>query len=26
VIKGDFRDKVLDMLIKAGFKAKKAGG
>lgn len=26
LIQGDFRDKVLDMLIKAGYKAKKAGG
>ncbi|MBN1113300.1 MAG: translation initiation factor [Bacteroidales bacterium] len=26
LIQGDFRDKVLDILIKAGFKAKKAGG
>ncbi|MCW3785204.1 translation initiation factor [Plebeiibacterium sediminum] len=26
LIQGDFRDKVLDLLIKAGYKAKKAGG
>ena len=26
IIQGDFRDKVLDLLIKAGYKAKKAGG
>lgn len=26
LIQGEFRDKVLDMLIKAGYKAKKAGG
>jgi translation initiation factor 1 len=26
MIQGDFRDKVLDLLIKAGYKAKKAGG
>jgi translation initiation factor 1 len=26
IIQGDFRDKVLDVLIKAGYKAKKAGG
>lgn len=26
LIQGDFRDKILDILIKAGFKAKKAGG
>ncbi len=25
-IQGDFRDKVLDLLIKAGYKAKKSGG
>ena len=26
LLQGDHRDKVLDMLIKAGYKAKKAGG
>jgi translation initiation factor 1 len=26
LIQGDFRDKVMDLLIKAGYKAKKAGG
>ncbi|MCC2546397.1 translation initiation factor [Hymenobacter sp. BT175] len=26
LIQGDFRDKVLDVLLKAGYKAKKAGG
>lgn len=26
VIQGDFRDRVLDLLTKAGYKAKKAGG
>ena len=26
IIQGDFRDKVLDLVIKAGYKAKKAGG
>lgn len=26
IIQGDFRDRVLDLLIKAGYKAKKAGG
>ncbi|GJM63333.1 translation initiation factor [Persicobacter diffluens] len=26
MIQGDFRDKVLDLLIKAGYKAKKSGG
>ncbi len=26
LIQGDFRDKVLDLLKKAGYKAKKAGG
>jgi translation initiation factor 1 len=26
MIQGDFRDKVLDLLSKAGYKAKKAGG
>ena len=26
LIQGDFRDKVLDLLAKAGYKAKKAGG
>ncbi|MCT4639026.1 MAG: translation initiation factor [Bacteroidales bacterium] len=26
LIQGDFRDKVLDILIKAGYKAKKSGG
>lgn len=26
LIQGDFRDKVLDLLIKAGYKAKRAGG
>ncbi len=26
LIQGDHRDKVLDLLIKAGYKAKKAGG
>jgi len=26
LIQGDFRDKVLDLLIKSGFKAKKSGG
>jgi translation initiation factor 1 len=26
LIQGDFRDKVVDLLIKAGYKAKKAGG
>ena len=26
LIQGDFRDKVLDLLVKAGYKAKKAGG
>jgi translation initiation factor 1 len=26
LIQGDFRDKILELLIKAGYKAKKAGG
>ncbi len=26
IIQGDFRDKVIDILAKAGYKAKKAGG
>lgn len=26
IIQGDFRDKVLELLIKAGYKAKKSGG
>ena len=26
VVQGDFRDKVLEALLKAGYKAKKAGG
>ncbi len=26
IIQGDFRDKILDILLKAGYKAKKAGG
>lgn len=26
IIQGDFRDKVIDALTKAGYKAKKAGG
>lgn len=26
IIQGDFRDKVLDLLIQAGYKAKKSGG
>lgn len=26
IIQGDFRDKIVDLLIKAGYKAKKAGG
>ncbi len=26
LIQGDFRDKIIDLLIKAGYKAKKAGG
>ncbi|WP_282035913.1 translation initiation factor [Saccharicrinis aurantiacus] len=26
IIQGDFRDKVLDLVIKAGYKAKKSGG
>jgi translation initiation factor 1 len=26
IIQGDFRDKVMDMLIAAGYKAKKSGG
>ncbi len=26
VIQGDMRDRVLDLLVKAGYKAKKAGG
>ncbi len=26
IIQGDFRDKVTELLIKAGYKAKKAGG
>ncbi|MDL2319915.1 translation initiation factor [Alistipes sp. OttesenSCG-928-B03] len=26
IIQGDFRDRVIDILIKAGYKAKKAGG
>ena len=26
VIQGDFRDRVTDLLLKAGYKAKKAGG
>jgi translation initiation factor 1 len=26
LIQGDFRDKILDLLIKTGYKAKKAGG
>ncbi|NVN93748.1 MAG: translation initiation factor [Bacteroidetes bacterium] len=26
LIQGDFRDKVLDLLLMAGYKAKKAGG
>lgn len=26
IIQGDFRDKILDILIKAGYKAKRSGG
>jgi translation initiation factor 1 len=26
LIQGDFRDKIVDLLVKAGYKAKKAGG
>ncbi len=26
MIQGDFRDRVVDILVKAGYKAKKAGG
>lgn len=26
IIQGDFRDRILDILVKAGYKAKKAGG
>ncbi|MDB5267374.1 MAG: hypothetical protein JWP58_414, partial [Hymenobacter sp.] len=26
VVQGDFRDKVLEVLLKEGYKAKKAGG
>lgn len=26
IIQGDHRDKILDLLLKAGYKAKKAGG
>lgn len=26
IIQGDFRDRIVDLLIKAGYKAKKAGG
>ena len=26
IIQGDFRERVLDLLVKAGYKAKKAGG
>ncbi len=26
IIQGDFRDRVVDLLVKAGYKAKKAGG
>ncbi|WP_320054750.1 translation initiation factor [uncultured Acetobacteroides sp.] len=26
LIQGDFREKILDLLLKAGYKAKKAGG
>jgi len=26
LIQGDFRDKVVELLVKAGYKAKKAGG
>jgi translation initiation factor 1 len=26
IIQGDFRDKVLDLLLRAGYKAKKSGG
>ena len=26
LVQGDFRDKVLELLIKAGYKAKKSGG
>lgn len=26
LIQGDFRDKILELLVKAGYKAKKAGG
>ncbi len=26
LIQGDFRDKIMDLLIKAGYKAKKSGG
>ncbi len=26
IIQGEFRDKVMDLLIKAGYKAKKSGG
>lgn len=26
IIQGDFRDKIMDLLIKAGYKAKKSGG
>lgn len=26
LIQGDFRDRIVDVLVKAGYKAKKAGG
>lgn len=26
IIQGDFRDKIMDLLIKSGYKAKKSGG
>jgi translation initiation factor 1 len=26
IIQGDFRDKILDLLVKAGYKVKKSGG
>lgn len=26
IVQGDFRDRVIDLLLKAGYKAKKAGG
>lgn len=26
IIQGDFREKILDLLLKAGYKAKKSGG